>query len=199
MRNRRPASKDIRCGQSFDYKGEISGPPLSLRARRRRPGRHDRRQLEEHPGIVLNVGCGPWGHKLAALAAHGRSLTAVDREIEAIRQARAEVPSAGFHTLVGHAHDLPFRASTFDHVLALGLFAHIDDPLPVFNEIRRVCRRGARVFITNAVRHARSRYEQTAAQTGFDCVHAEEGYCPAASGNVKQRYLLVLQRTAPDS
>jgi ubiquinone/menaquinone biosynthesis C-methylase UbiE len=154
--------------------------------------------LEPHPGEVLNIGCGPWGHKLKALATYCRSLTAVDREIEAIRRARAEAVSTSVHLLVGNVDDLPFPAETFDHVLALGLFAHIADPEPAFRELHRVCQPGAHLFITNAVRHARALYENAAAQTGFEGVHAEEGYCPEASGDVKRRYLLVFRRGDPN-
>jgi SAM-dependent methyltransferase len=123
--------------------------------------------LERHPGTALNVGCGPWGAKLQALAPHCR---------------------------VADAHHLPFCDCTFDHLLALGLFAHIPTPRPVFRELQRVCRTGGHVFVTNAVRHRRTRYERAAARAGFERVHAEEGYCPAASGEVKRRYLLVFRR-----
>ena len=148
--------------------------------------------IQSHPGEVLNIGCGPWGHKLKALATYCRSLTAVDREIEAIRRARAEAPSSSVHLLVGNVDDLPFPAETFDHVLALGLLA----TSPIRSRLSANSIASAdqvRISITNAVRHARALYENAAAQTGFEGVHTEEGYCPAASGEVKRRYLLVFR------
>jgi SAM-dependent methyltransferase len=149
--------------------------------------------MDQHRGAALNVGCGPLAAKLQALATHCRSLTAVDCQTEGLRLAKVGVSSTSIHLVVGDVHRLPFCSSTFDYVLALGLFAHISDPEPAFRETRRVCRMGAHVFVTNAVRHSRTRYEDAALRAGFDCVHAEEGYCPAASGDVKRRYLLVLR------
>lgn len=196
---RRRASADV-PRQSFDYKREI-WQSYHHRFGLAGEGQADtiERILDAQFGSVLNVGCGPWGTKLEALGAHCGSLTAVDRESEAIRLARREAPLCGAKLVVADAQRLPFCDRAFDHVIALGLFAHIADPKEVFREIHRVCRTGAHVFVTNAVRHRVDRYEDAGTQAGLTRVHYEEGYCPAASGELKRRYLLVFNRGPRDA
>lgn len=49
-------------------------------------------------------------------------------------------------------------------------------------------------MITNSVVHPIEQYIEESSAVGFRLIEKQEGYCPAASGDVKRRYLLVFQR-----
>jgi hypothetical protein len=49
-------------------------------------------------------------------------------------------------------------------------------------------------MMTNAVQHPKEKYIEFALAVGFKLLEEHQGYCPAASGDVKQRYLLVFQK-----
>lgn len=150
--------------------------------------------LDGHPGRALNVGCGPWGDKLRNLAPHCLSLFAADKAKEAVRLAAAQACAARVHLVVAEGDRLPFGTASFDYVLALGLFAEVRNPEAVIQEMSRVCRSGAHVMITNAVMHPRTRFQAAGEASRLELVDDQEGYCPAASGIVKRRYLLVFRK-----
>lgn len=116
-----------------------------------------------------------------------------DKSPEVIAVAARGVAKRTVRLLAADVHELPFQEGCFDHVLALGLFAYVRDPNPVMAELRRICCLGGYVMLTNAVRHPREPLLESAAAAGFDVIDDLEGYCPAATGDVKRRYLLVLE------
>lgn len=106
--------------------------------------------------------------------------------------------SMAFEELEKHARadaaNLPIANGSIDHIVALGLFVWIQNPASVLSEFHRVCRTGGRLMITNAVKHPIDRYIELSHSAGFRLIEKECGYCPAASGTVKERYLLVLSK-----
>jgi ubiquinone/menaquinone biosynthesis C-methylase UbiE len=149
------------------------------------------RRLESRRGRVLNIGCGPWGDKINNLAKHCALLVCADESPGCLAIAARGVTEPTVRLLAADVHELPFQDGCFDHVLALGLFAYVRDPTRVMAELRRICCLGGSVMLTNAVRHHREPLLESAAAAAFGVVDDIEGYCPAASGDVKRRYLLV--------
>ncbi len=162
--------------------------------------------LSHRRGVVLDIGCGPQGHHVANLAAHSAFLIAADRDIRMVQSAIADFmsrPNAAY--LVADAGSLPLKSGSVDYVVSLGMFAYIEDPGPVFAELRRVTRRDGFVIVSNSVARPKPPLVKAAAAAGLRLVHDAEGKCPAASGPIKRRYLCVfkpvdaLQGSKPDN
>lgn len=152
------------------------------------------RYLTTKRGSLLNIGCGPRGDKIRNLAGHCESLIAADISPAAINLARVERSHRRISYLVTDTRNLALAKNTVDHILALGLFAYIRDIGGVLREFYRVCRGGGYLMITNSVVHPIEQYIEESSGVGFRLIEKQEGYCPAASGDVKRRYLLVFQR-----
>lgn len=148
-------------------------------------------RLDATFGMVLDIGCGPYRDSIAALADHASMLIAVDHSPLVIGEAARKAGHERVRFLVAEAVGLPLRSGAAQHVLALGLFAYISEPGPVIAEFARVCRPNGDIVITNAVRHAREPILEAAEAAGLELVDHREDFCPAASGTVKRRYLLV--------
>jgi len=58
------------------------------------------------------------------------------------------VPRGGFGWVVGDAHPLPFRDSTFDGLFAGELVEHLPDPVAGVDEFRRVLKPGGTLVLT---------------------------------------------------
>ena len=93
-----------------------------------------------------------------------------------------------------HANQLGLKDESVDFILALGLFAHVLDPESVFREFYRVCRGRGYAMITNSVAHPAEVFVKAGERIGFRLAQQKVGYCPAASGKDKRRYLLVFSR-----
>jgi len=68
------------------------------------------------------------------------------------------------------------------------------DTIRVLHEFKRVCRLGGWIMVTNSVSHSPQKFRDTAAEASLNIVEEHEGYCPAASGNVKRRQLVIYER-----
>jgi ubiquinone/menaquinone biosynthesis C-methylase UbiE len=152
--------------------------------------------LERERGRVLNIGCGPWGDKLEALGSYCGLLVGVDISIEGTKMAKATLRASNIALLVGEARMLPLENASIDYIVALGLFAAIPEAniLHVFLEFWRVCRPRGYVMVTNSVSRPKEHYRQCGTEAGFHVLEDAEGYCPAASGEAKRRYLLVFHK-----
>jgi ubiquinone/menaquinone biosynthesis C-methylase UbiE len=94
----------------------------------------------------------------------------------------------------GDAHGLPLVDSSLDHVIGFGLFAYVTDTVRVLCELKRVCRRGGWLIITNSVSHGPQKFRDAAAELSLTIVQEHEGYCPAATGTLKRRQLLIYEK-----
>ncbi|MEW6245958.1 MAG: class I SAM-dependent methyltransferase [Nitrospirota bacterium] len=88
------------------------------------------------PGRALDIGCAK-GFLVEALHARGViGAVGVDISFYAVSQS---APPAHGHLIVADAQSgLPVRSGSCDLVTALDLFEHLEQPLPVLREIRRV-------------------------------------------------------------
>jgi len=90
---------------------------------------------------VLDVGCGS-----AWLAEHFEDYTGIDGSPEAVAAAAAR----GRHVIQATVSEpLPFPDAAFDGVVLKDLLEHVDDPVFVVREVRRVLRAGGRVFASS--------------------------------------------------
>lgn len=94
------------------------------------------------PGaLVLDLGCGV-GHDLARLEAAG--MTAIGVDASAVMLGHARRRAGAVPRLVrADAARLPLRSSSIDGCRIERVLQHVDDPLPVVDEVRRVLRDGA--------------------------------------------------------
>jgi len=106
--------------------------------------RHNLRRLRETvaalPDVasILDVGCGG-GDNLAALAAAGPyRLSGIDISAEAVRIARARVPSADVQVADVVASPLP---RTFDLVISIQVVEHIDDDVAALRNMAHMAER----------------------------------------------------------
>lgn len=90
---------------------------------------------------LLDIGCGTgW------LGAHFDDYTGVDSAPDAVEQAR----SNGLNVTACDVDEpLPFEDSTFDGVVLKDLLEHVDDPVALVRETRRVLKPGGRVFASS--------------------------------------------------
>jgi len=102
------------------------------------------------PGLdILDVGCGPGTitRDLARLVAPGRVI-AVDAAGGILLEARRTCELAGIGNVEfrqADAESLPFDDATFDVVHAHQILQHVQHPVEVLTEMRRVCRPGGTV------------------------------------------------------
>jgi len=101
------------------------------------------------PLRVLDVGCGRGGLTVA-LRARGVSAVAIDMRRRNCRVTRfrgqrydQDVPVCN-----GVGETLPLRDNSFDVVCMLEILEHVQDPLLLLKEARRVCRPGGKCLIT---------------------------------------------------
>jgi ubiquinone/menaquinone biosynthesis C-methylase UbiE/DNA-binding transcriptional ArsR family regulator len=104
-------------------------------------------------GDVLDVGSGD-GAAAAMFAPYCRSLTCVDTSARMIDAAAARLGKhAHVHAEVADAHDLPYRASSFDSVLVFHTLTYAEHPARAVEECARVLRPGGRLVILSLDQH----------------------------------------------
>ncbi|HLG96348.1 MAG TPA: methyltransferase domain-containing protein [Bryobacteraceae bacterium] len=102
--------------------------------------------------IVLDVACGP-GLLVCAFAKVVRHATGIDVTPAMLDQARIEQQRSGVDNVswqLGSVPPLPFPDQSFSIVSSRFALHHIPDPLPVVQEMRRVCRSGGRVVVADS-------------------------------------------------
>lgn len=101
------------------------------------------RLLDLSGGKILDLGCGT-GAVLAELEQHGE-VVGLDMNSAAL----AMTSQRGAKSLVmARGECLPFGTGTFDRVVALDVFEHIEDDVTAFEEARRVLKAGGRLILS---------------------------------------------------
>jgi SAM-dependent methyltransferase len=107
-----------------------------------RPGYHaDITRHFDPDEKILDVGCGS-----AWLADDFRNYTGVDSSLEAVEQAKALGRNV-VHADVNKG--LPFADASFDAAILKDLLEHVDNPVTIVHEVRRVLKPGGRVFASS--------------------------------------------------
>jgi SAM-dependent methyltransferase len=102
--------------------------------------------LAQHArGDLLDVGCGR-GYGFDVLRDHTASHTGVDISLEFLREACSGYRSAAFAQTTGER--LPFRAGSFDTIIAFEVIEHLQDDLGFLSELKRLLRPGGVVAVS---------------------------------------------------
>lgn len=108
-------------------------------------------------GAVLDIGTGT-GRMAELFADHAEKISALDRNLEMLRVARAKLqhlPAAQVDLVQGDFADLPFPAQSFDTLLLHQVLHFAQDPALPLAEAARVARPGARIAIVDFAAHDR--------------------------------------------
>ncbi len=112
--------------------------PVSSHGERRRaeitklllqPGRNER---------ILDVGCGE-GYQMSYIIEHTDFAVGIDISRNKLREAKIRVENVDF--VRASSENLPFQPETFDKILCLELFEHLENPSKTTNEINSILRK----------------------------------------------------------
>ena len=100
---------------------------------------------------VLDVACGP-GLLACAFARVARHAVGIDITPAMLDQARKTQQQQGLENLtwqLGDVSSLPYPAEHFSIVACRFVFHHLLEPLTVLKEMKRVCKRGGRLVVSD--------------------------------------------------
>lgn len=104
------------------------------------------------PGHVLEVGTGK-GRFLSLLASHTERITTVDHDADQQRVARLYVCSTGrwrhIRYLAHDAEKLPWANASFDSVISVNTFHHLERPYAVLQEMLRLLKPGGKLILAD--------------------------------------------------
>lgn len=97
---------------------------------------------------VLDVGCGN-GYVLGRYARQGARVCGIDLTEAALALSRQRFALAGLEGEFRRSDGdhVPFADASFDIACAMGVLHHIEDPLPMLGEMRRVLKPGGRLIL----------------------------------------------------
>lgn len=115
------------------------------------------RDYPTHLREVIDIGCGPADVVIRlARAAPAAAVTALDGSAPMIALARAATRAAGLDDRIALLHTRipgpPPADRSFDAVLSKDLLHHLPDPHVLWNEVKRLGRPGAAVYVMDLVR-----------------------------------------------
>ena len=115
------------------------------------------RDYPAHLRDVVDIGCGPADVVIRlAKAAPQATITAIDGSAPMIALGRAAARAAGVGDRLVLLHTRipgpPPNAHAFDAVLSKDLLHHLPDPRVLWNEVKRIGRPGAAVYVMDLVR-----------------------------------------------
>jgi ubiquinone/menaquinone biosynthesis C-methylase UbiE len=102
------------------------------------------------PGQVLEIGTGKGGF-LVELAKHADHITTLDIDADQQRLAKRHVRQAGprcpIRYVIHDAERLPWADASFDSVVSVNTFHHLERPMRVFKEMLRVLKPGGKIVV----------------------------------------------------
>ena len=115
------------------------------------------KKYSSHLKNVLDLGCGP--ADIAIRLASGLSevkITAIDASKNMIKAATENVTKAKLNNrislLVGYVPGLPLQSNSFDAIISNSLLHHLPNPMALWEEIIRLGKSGAAIFIMDLLR-----------------------------------------------
>ena len=143
----------------------------------------------EKEDTVADIGAGT-GYLTLELAKKAAQVIAVDNSSQMLSIARKEAGKAGLSNirfLDGNAEELPVEDEQVDLVYANMLLHHVNDPLQVFKEMRRILKPGGKVIITDINEHEHTwlRQEKSDLWLGFNPDDLHEWLKEAGFGNTQ--------------
>ena len=100
------------------------------------------------PGHVLEIGTGKGGF-LAQLGKHADHITTLDNDADQQRLAKRHVRQAGprcpIRYVIHDAEWLPWADGSFDSVVSVNTFHHLEHPMRVFKQMLRVLKPGGKL------------------------------------------------------
>lgn len=97
-------------------------------------------------GPILDVGCHSGTFTQHLLKKTGsQDIYGIDISRSAIALAKKRIPFGYFQVI--DAVKLPFKNNFFDTVFCLEMMEHVDDPVVILKEIKRVAKVGSRIYI----------------------------------------------------
>lgn len=117
------------------------------------------RALGIEKGLALDVGTGPGIFPLGLVRALPEmEFLAIDLSPAMAKAAQKNSAESGqterIHVNVSSAYALPLKDETVDLVICLNTLHHLENPLPFFNEVARVLKRGGKFVIMDFRRDA---------------------------------------------
>jgi ubiquinone/menaquinone biosynthesis C-methylase UbiE len=115
------------------------------------------RDFPHHLHAVVDIGCGPADVVIRlAKAAPRAAITAIDGSAPMIALGRTAARAAGVDDRLTLLHTRipgpPPESQSFDAVLSKDLLHHLPDPRVLWNEVKRLGRPGAAVYVMDLVR-----------------------------------------------
>jgi ubiquinone/menaquinone biosynthesis C-methylase UbiE len=115
------------------------------------------RDFPHHLGIVVDIGCGPGDVDVRLARAVPRmQITAIDGSAPMLARAREAVRTAGLETRLtlveGYIPGVALPDHSFDAVLSKDLLHHLPDPSVLWQEVGRLGRPGAAIYVMDLVR-----------------------------------------------
>jgi len=134
------------------------------------------RDFPAHLRAVVDIGCGPADVVIRlAKAAADATIIAIDGSAPMIELGRAAARAAGVDSRLTLLHTRipgpPPEARSFDAVLSKDLLHHLPDPQVLWNEVKRLGRPGAAVYVMDLVRPETVAAAQAMVQEGAGSEH----------------------------
>ena len=114
-------------------------------------------------GDYLEFGCGDGGFLKHVLEQNEsfKSVTAVDINLESVKQARTTLEAFNVHFMVQENLPLGLEANQFDTITLSNTLHHLRDKTAVLSELKRLIKRDGQIIITEMISNDLTEAEQT--------------------------------------